>query len=345
MAVASSCSEYRRAKNRCPPCKQLTILLPSLRILDTHRFDAKHAELKAARSSRTAEQKIIDAGPMALALNEQSASPVKVDDLLKERERERENRRRAKKGIKEQVGEGKKRQREAEERELEGTTSGVDKGKKRARGDDGDANVDSSTAATAEPEAVAAAPSGEDKPKKPKKRTKAERKALAKARSSADETSVSSTAGASSSSSTAAAPSRKGGALDALRGREDNTPAAAVPVPEKEEEEPLRPEEVKQKTSVAKIIDVRKSDAGGGGKKKGKKSKAAAAAEEAAKVDVGALLGLAPPTVGGESATGDAPVASTTEAPATAEKASDPFAALNVKAGIGSGLFGSGGWD
>ena len=81
-----------------------------------------------------------------------------------------------------------------------------------------------------------------------------------------------------------------------------------------------------------------------GGKKKGKKSKAAAAAaEEAAKVDVGALLGLAPSTVGGESATGDAPAASTTEVPSsTSEKASDPFAALNAK---GSGLFGSGGWD
>jgi hypothetical protein len=314
--------------------------LPSLRILDTHRFDAKHAELKAARSSRTAEQKILDAGPMALALNEQSAAPVKVDELLKERERERENRRRAKKGIKEQVGEGKKRPRELEERELEGATSGVDKGKKRARGgdDDDDANEESATAAAAEP-------AGEDKPKKPKKRTKAERKALAKARSSADEPSVSATADVSSSlSSTAASASRKGGALDALRGGEDTPRAAAAPLPETEkEEEPLRPEEVKQKTSVAKIIDVRKSDAAGG-KKKGKKSKAAAAAaEEAAKVDVGALLGLAPSTVGGESATGDAPAASTTEVPSsTSEKASDPFAALNAK---GSGLFGSGGWD
>ena len=318
--------------------------MPSLRILDTHRFDAKHAELKAARSSRTAEQKILDAGPMALALNEQSAAPVKVDELLKERERVRENRRRAKKGIKEQVGEGKKRPRELEERELEGATSGVDKGKKRARGgDDDDANEDSTTSAAAA--AAAAEPAGEDKPKKPKKRTKAERKALAKARSSADEPSVSATADVSSSlSSTAASASRKGGALDALRGGEDTPRAAAAPLPETEkEEEPLRPEEVKQKTSVAKIIDVRKSDAAGG-KKKGKKSKAAAAAaEEAAKVDVGALLGLAPSTVGGESATGDAPAASTTEVPSsTSEKASDPFAALNAK---GSGLFGSGGWD
>jgi hypothetical protein len=318
--------------------------LPSLRILDTHRFDAKHAELKAARSSRTAEQKILDAGPMALALNEQSAAPVKVDELLKERERVRENRRRAKKGIKEQVGEGKKRPRELEERELEGATSGVDKGKKRARGgDDDDANEDSTTSAAAA--AAAAESAGEDKPKKPKKRTKAERKALAKARSSADEPSVSATADVSSSlSSTAASASRKGGALDALRGGEDTPRAAAAPLPETEkEEEPLRPEEVKQKTSVAKIIDVRKSDAAGG-KKKGKKSKAAAAAaEEAAKVDVGALLGLAPSTVGGESATGDAPAASTTEVPSsTSEKASDPFAALNAK---GSGLFGSGGWD
>ncbi|GAA5987513.1 hypothetical protein JCM10908_001985 [Rhodotorula pacifica] len=331
--------------------EKLTVLLPSLRILDTHRFDAKHAELKAARSSRTAEQKILDAGPMALALNAQSSAPVEVDELLRARERERENRRRRKKGIKEEVGEGKKRRREEREEsgaaESEDAVGGstvadsVDKGKKRVR-EAADTGADEEATDTPVAAAVASeADEQEQKPKKPKKRTKAERKALAKARS-ADEPSPPTDAGPTSVRS-------KGGALDALRG--DDTPAStarapAAPAPAPEEP---RPEEIKQKTSVAKIIEVRKSDAAG--KKKGKKSKAAAAAE-ADKVDVGTLLGIAPSTVGdgGAAPSGDVGTeaglsAAATEGGSTTEKASHPFAALGAGAGTGSGLFGSGGWD
>ncbi|GAA5865004.1 hypothetical protein JCM3774_003935 [Rhodotorula dairenensis] len=325
--------------------EKLTILLPSLRILDTHRFDAKHAELKAARSSRTAEQKILDAGPMALALNEQSAAPVQVDALLKERERERENKRRRKKGIQEQVGEGKSKRRRDEEPAqaqasdgrddiLSAAATGVDKGKKRAR-EAGDRPTEAVAAAGEEEE--------ENKPKKPKKRTKAERKALAKARTGDDPQSTTSVDAPTASS-------RTGGALAALRGeaipatatsKTVSTAPVAAGAAAAEEDDELRPDQVKQKTSVAKIIDVRK--AGGGKKKKQGGGKKEAAASE---VDVGALLGLAPP--GGEDdgePVGSEAVAASTPRPAAVTTA-DPLAALGgVGTGSGSGLFGSGGWD
>ncbi|GAA5839988.1 hypothetical protein JCM11251_006582 [Rhodosporidiobolus azoricus] len=74
---------------------KLLVLLPSLRILDNNRFDAKHAELKQKRASRTEEQKILDAGPMMLAINAAAAAPVKISkELLRERGREKDRKRR-----------------------------------------------------------------------------------------------------------------------------------------------------------------------------------------------------------------------------------------------------------
>lgn len=317
---------------------QLTILLPSLRILDTHRFDAKHAELKAARSARTAEQKILDAGPIALALNEQSAAPIQVDELLKERERERENKRRRKKGIQEQVGEGKKRRREerqAEEEEATTTTTGADTGQKRVR------------EASDLPAAAVGIEEEDEKPKKPKKRTKAERKALAKARTTDDPT--------ASSWPDTPAHARKGGALDALRGGDvppavaaaAASKATAAPAAGADAEEELRPDQVKQKTSVAKIIDVRKAEGGGGGGKKKKKHQKGGD-QEAAKVDVGALLGLAPARGDADSGGGNTKELELVGArdSAAAAPAADPLGLLGAGgAGTGSGLFGTGGWD
>ncbi|BGP17735.1 hypothetical protein JCM10213_005316 [Rhodosporidiobolus nylandii] len=93
---------------------KLTVLLPSLRILDNNRFDAKHADLKAKRASRSEEQKILDAGPMALALNAQRETPVEISrDALRDRERERENRRRRKAGLPEITKDDEEKRRKA----------------------------------------------------------------------------------------------------------------------------------------------------------------------------------------------------------------------------------------
>ncbi|GAA6021638.1 hypothetical protein JCM10207_008093 [Rhodosporidiobolus poonsookiae] len=81
---------------------KLTVLLPSLRILDNRRFDAKHADLKLRRAARSAAQRVLDAGPMGLALNAAAAAPVEISkDDLRDAERERENRKRKKLGLKE----------------------------------------------------------------------------------------------------------------------------------------------------------------------------------------------------------------------------------------------------
>lgn len=65
----------------------MSILLPALRILDGHRFDAKFLELKARRASRTDEERIVEAGPMMLALNAKQEAPVKIPKaMLQEKE-------------------------------------------------------------------------------------------------------------------------------------------------------------------------------------------------------------------------------------------------------------------
>lgn len=114
---------------------QLTILLPSLRILDSIRFDAKHFELKTLRASRTPEQALLDAGPMALeilakksAAEKERIELEKVKEILKEREREKENKRRRRKGL-EELGDGTRRKEREDrlKREREAAGEGEEK--------------------------------------------------------------------------------------------------------------------------------------------------------------------------------------------------------------------------
>ncbi|BGP33431.1 hypothetical protein JCM10296v2_005232 [Rhodotorula toruloides] len=324
---------------------KLTILLPSLRILDTQRFDAKHFDLKAQRAARSAEQRILDAGPMALALNAQKEKPVEISEAVKERERERENRRRKRKGIAEEVGAGRKKRREEPEEGAEGAAGGAEMDHAALKGDAETAEADAATAAAdAEP----------PKPKKPKKRSNAERKALAKARAAGeagttepeqptdaveqDEDSTAATAAAPDAAS--GKKGKKGRLLDALRGdgtdtapNSDAPSCAPASAPAPAAPAPVVPEE-KQKTSVAKIIEVRR--AGEGGKKKKSKKGDKKEDSEAEKGDVGALLGLAPAK----------------EQDKAEERGKDAVAALGTglgggwdSTGAGTGLFGGGGWD
>ncbi|KAL8281127.1 hypothetical protein RQP46_006485 [Phenoliferia psychrophenolica] len=73
---------------------KITILLPSLRILNDVRFDAKFQDLKKRRESRAPEVAILDAGPMGRAINEASAQPVLIPEALIE-ERDKRKQRRA----------------------------------------------------------------------------------------------------------------------------------------------------------------------------------------------------------------------------------------------------------
>ncbi|GAA5820066.1 hypothetical protein JCM3770_002124 [Rhodotorula araucariae] len=337
---------------------KLTILLPALRILDTHRFDAKFADLKSRRAQRTEEQKILDAGPMALAANAARAAPVAVDEVLRARERERENKRRRRKGIAEEVGEGRAKKRVRAEDDA--GESGDAAEAPRAHGD-----AEESAAAVAATEEKAAQEKIEEERRKPKKRkSRAEKRA---AKEGADATAAVETdtgappvvdptapgpaavpevpdattplAAAKKDKVKSKGKKRKGGVLAALQGDDDDDTAAPrapkptpAPAPAAEAAPALAPKEEKQKTSVAKIIEVRRpgaADAKGG--KRGKKGAAAADAEAAPKVDVGALLGLTKP------------------AGAAAEEGKEDGARAAIGAGLGesawsagSGLFG---WD
>ncbi|BGP09446.1 hypothetical protein JCM10049v2_005316 [Rhodotorula toruloides] len=325
---------------------KLTILLPSLRILDTHRFDAKHFDLKAQRAARSEEQKILDAGPMALALNAMKEKPVEVSEAVKERERERENRRRKRKGIVEEVGAGRsKKRREEEQGGAEGAAQGAEVNDAQEMDDGRSEQAETTTTAT---------PAEPAKPKKPKKRSNAERKALAKARAAgeAEPTEQAQSSGADiqdddEPAAPAAAPDalsrkkgKKGRLLDALRGdgtdvapKSSAKSSAPASAPAPAAPAPAAPEE-KQKTSVAKIIEVRR--AGEAGKKKKSKKGDKKDGEEAEKVDVGALLGLA----------------TAKEQDRADEAGKDAVAALGTglgggwdSNGAGTGLFGGGGWD
>ncbi|GAA5909422.1 hypothetical protein JCM8208_005738 [Rhodotorula glutinis] len=338
---------------------KLTILLPSLRILDTHRFDAKHADLKTRRALRTEEQRILDAGPMALAANAKRDAPVAVDDVVRARERERENRRRRKKGIQEEVGEGrkKKRVRAGDEGEVEGEGEG-----ERTSPEAGSA----AAAAGIEGGDDKASAAVEEERKKPKKRKSPAEKRAAKGEGAGEgaagvdgaaEALTAPVVDAPPPSSTSAVDTsmtgtptvpkvkkgkkKKVGVLAALQGDPSSSSSSTKPAPAPTSAAAPTPapapKEEKQKTSVAKIIEVRRPGAADG--KGGKKRKAAAAAaDEAAvqdrKVDVGALLGLTKPVeVGGaqEGEQGDA---------------QQPAALLaGLGAAAGSGLFGGAGWD
>ncbi|GAA6028776.1 hypothetical protein JCM8097_007389 [Rhodosporidiobolus ruineniae] len=347
---ASSVDEFR---------EKLTVLLPALRILDNKRFDAKFAELKAKRAARSEEQKILDAGPMALALNAAKAAEarVDVDAALKAREREKENKRRRAKGIQE-LGPGKpKEEREARKKEKREKR---EKGKGKARADvdaeadEGEDDEETRRLKTRMAQARQDAEDGGDSDveemqiEAPPRPVKGKKRDTAAAEDGAD-----------------AEPARKkkkdrhgeaaegkkgkklkGGVLAALRGDSGDENAAATsakkpaasaavsaaPAPPAE----VVPEKQAAKTSVAKIIEVKRAGEGGkGGGKKGKKAAEAKEKEEAKrKEDVGALLGL----LGGGKKEEE-----------NAEEKNEPGTgvgeALGGGWGAGSGLFGGGGWD
>ncbi|GAA6059011.1 hypothetical protein JCM10212_001721, partial [Sporobolomyces blumeae] len=360
---------------------KLRILLPSLRILDNVRFDAKYHELKSLRESRTPEQAILDAGPMALRLLEQGkevgkkrkkhdgessnglgkgkarerddeaaeaaaesqkgdereaeqARMDKVQALLKEREREKENKRRRRKGL-EELGNGERR-REREER------------LKREREERGETVDDAAEGATREGEDGTSKPRAK-KPRKDKPRTEEdgrtdsakEAKVSGASRVAADSTEVEQpSTKADRKREKRKAAKAKGGVLDALRADpSDSSPLASVPAPASaskveagddanKEGEPPKKEE-KQKTSVLRVVEVKKAS----------KQKAGASSSNASKVDVGELLGLGKAqdesSKGGAGGGDDAEKKEKGAAPS-------PFALL----GSGGGsVFGGGGWD
>ncbi|KAK4704764.1 hypothetical protein P7C70_g1434, partial [Phenoliferia sp. Uapishka_3] len=72
---------------------KITILLPSLRILNDVRFDAKFHDLKARRDARAPEVRVLDAGPMGLAINEKSEKPVEIPvEMIAERDKRKKRR-------------------------------------------------------------------------------------------------------------------------------------------------------------------------------------------------------------------------------------------------------------
>ncbi|GAA5873198.1 hypothetical protein JCM8547_006812 [Rhodosporidiobolus lusitaniae] len=300
---------------------KLTVLLPSLRILDNVRFDAKFAALKAARESRTEEQKILDAGPMALSLNAKRAEPVKISkEALQDRERERENRKRRKRGEEEvtkEMVEEKKRLKEERRREREAAYLA----RKAAEGD-GEAEGGDMRKEGKRDKGKKRAAEADEVEKEKRKKGKKDRAAL-----------VEGTSAPSADEDAPRPPKQKkqeGGVLAALRGDPSETssstpaklPATPAPVPAAPastvEEKASRPE----KTSVAKIVEVKKA-----GKKKGKKG--GDGDEEKNKEDVGALLGLL-----------GAKKEDVGQATQNTEESTSGWGA-----GSGTGVFGGGGWD
>lgn len=65
-------------------------MLPALRILNNNRFDPKYFDLKAKRDLRPIEQRIVDAGPMARAANALAAKPIDVPALVVKKRRRNE---------------------------------------------------------------------------------------------------------------------------------------------------------------------------------------------------------------------------------------------------------------
>ncbi|KDE05647.1 hypothetical protein MVLG_04018 [Microbotryum lychnidis-dioicae p1A1 Lamole] len=258
---------------------RLTTLLSDLKILDNVRFDAKFVELKQKRDQRTPQQRVLDAGPMGLAINAKKEKPIDIPkNMLDELEREKEMRRRRKglerkrKLMGETEGEGgeegqkdegaeAQEEKETEEQTKVEVVEAVQQRRKRGRdakrlglkkdiGKTASGEVNKPTAQAKEIPAVEDKEGKADgEPAKKKKKTK------------------------------------KGGALDALRGdgsevvagaKSFSTPTEVAKQKEThvaENEDPPK----KEKTSVLKVIEV----------KKGKKE------TKAKTVDVEDLLGLA----------------------------------------------------
>ncbi|GAA5895620.1 uncharacterized protein JCM6883_001564 [Sporobolomyces salmoneus] len=292
---------------------KLTILLPNLRILDSIRFDAKHFELKTLRAARTPEQALLDAGPMALELlakkskeDKEKIELEKVEAILREKEREKENKRRRRKGL-EELGDGSRRK-EREER------------LKKEREEQGAEEVNESVEESSEPR------------KKTKDTTKGKRKS--------SEPAPSTSASGPPQSNSARKRAKKeqkstGGVLDALKadpsepvGKKVTKDKAAESVTkEKEQEKEGGKREEKQKTSVLKVIEVKKSK----DKAKGRGNKAEGSeGEMSSKQDVGELLGLGKKK----------------EEPAGGEKEEKKVGVFDMLgSSAGTGVFGGSGWD
>ncbi|GAA6014064.1 hypothetical protein JCM11491_003505 [Sporobolomyces phaffii] len=288
---------------------KLTILLPNLRILDSIRFDAKHFELKTLRASRTPEQALLDAGPMALEIlakkskeDKEKIELEKVEAILKEREREKENKRRRRKGL-EELGDGSRRKEREDRLKREREEQGAEPG----------------DAAVAEP----AATKGEEPPTKKKRKDSKKGKGV-KDPSTPTDTSRSEPAEKAVKKREKRVKSH-GGVLDALKA--DPTEAKNLTAVQEKKLEPATEEaekkEEKQKTSVLKVIEVKKS------KDKGKGNRAGAVDDEGdsgSKADVGELLGL-----GKKKQSVDE------------EKSGGVFDMLGGSSN--TGVFGGGGWD
>ncbi|GAA5961321.1 hypothetical protein JCM3765_004373 [Sporobolomyces pararoseus] len=301
---------------------KLTILLPNLRILDSIRFDAKHFELKTLRASRTPEQALLDAGPMALELlakkskeDKEKIELEKVEAILREREREKENKRRRRKGL-EELGDGSRRKEREERLKKEREDQALEKGEANEAVEEADEQT------------------SKEPPRKKKKRESKKE------------------AGTASTTTSAATPDptpyksakkremrqkSQGGVLDALKADPSDSASLSATGTQTEgskesretekEKEKEKESEKKQKTSVLKVIEVKKSKDRG----KGKKGDLGGVQEEKTeKVDVGELLGLGKKNE--ESKEGE-----------NEEKKGGVFDVLGSSSG--TGMFGGGGWD
>ncbi|GAA5972454.1 hypothetical protein JCM11641_001854 [Rhodosporidiobolus odoratus] len=314
---------------------KLTVLLPSLRILDNNRFDPKFAGLKARRASRTSEQAILESGPMGLALNKARENSVEISkDSIRLLEIERENRKRRKRGLEEVDLEVERKRREEkrlakeerrkkwEEEELakkeqeeearKGKKREVEEGgeteRKKQNGKDkraeratviegGDAQA-SGTAASV-PSTTNSADADAPTQRKRARRSKADKSALA---SFVGDSSTSTSTSKPAKSTKTKQPKAIGGSLAATPGELPSpnprtAPASTPAKPPSAEPEPEKP----VKTSVAKIIEVRRTDGAqrsGNGKDKGKGKKGkndeldAEKERQKRELDLGALLGL-----------------------------------------------------
>ncbi|SCZ87695.1 BZ3500_MvSof-1268-A1-R1_Chr2-2g05161 [Microbotryum saponariae] len=263
----------------CPFDSQLTTLLSDLKILDNVRFDAKFVELKQKREQRTPQQRVLDAGPMGLAINAKKEKPVDIPKMmLDELEREKEMRRRRKglerkrklmgetegeggdEGQKDEGAEAQEEKETEEEAKVE-VVEAVQQRRKRGR-DAKRLGLKKDIGKTASGEVNKPTVSAKEIPAVEDKEEKADGEPAKKKKKT-----------------------KKGGALDALKGdssevvagaKSSSTPTEAAKQKEThvaENEDPPK----KEKTSVLKVIEV----------KKGKKEAKAKA------VDVEDLLGLA----------------------------------------------------
>ncbi|KAM0786485.1 hypothetical protein ACM66B_001943 [Microbotryomycetes sp. NB124-2] len=313
--------------------KKMLVLLPNLRVFDGQRFDAKFHDLKARRDARAPEDKVLDAGPMGLAINAAKDEPVAIShEAMSKRMRAKRDKlieKRLKSGLdvrrdwmkeyEQRKGLGqhasgnrededaseaptKKRKSEAGE---QGSQSGLDLSapkKKKKNRHEARRQAEAAEQAVAH-ESIQDQPQNSDElqatteaePIAPAKKSNKKHKATATDATAVDSEAVESQNSPAVSSTIVDKPKKnrhkkdKKPLLADLLGTEqdaagqDKKPVAAQAVGETEsKDEPTEPE-TKEKTSILKVVEVRK--------KEGKKGKAKQGAQKAA---VESLLGLAP---------------------------------------------------